>query len=129
MRRMIDPKTVEKYYNHYINLIQTKSSSKEVSIYFNIITSRKDKYTTFEEVFNALPDDGYFGVNGYIRPRNNNTQAIFIYAVTKTGSGNLSFKVMDYYISQAEDKTVTFTSSSSGESSNLIVNSDVVVEL
>lgn len=128
MRRMIDPKTVEKYYNHYINLIQTSSSSKEVSIYFNIITSRKDKYTIFEEVFNALPD-GYFGANGYIRPRNNNTQATFIYAITKTGVGNLSFKVMDYYIRQAEDKTVTFTSSTSTDSSNLIVKSDNVVEL
>lgn len=140
MRRMIDPKTVggagqKKYYNHYISLKTTYSGSNyDTRIWFNIINSRKDKYTDVNELYDALPNGVYFVATGYDQLKTDENKTSFIYSISKSGSGSkpLALNIMTYVMIQAEDKTVTFNKypyiSYTGISSFGIV-ADVVVEL
>lgn len=140
MRRMIDPKTVggagqKKYYNHYISLKTTYSGSDyNTRIWFNIINSRKDKYTDVNELYDALPNGVYFVATGYDQLKSDENKTSFIYSISKSGSGvkPLALNIMSYVMIQAEDKTVTFNKypyiSYTGIS-NFGIVADVVVEL
>lgn len=140
MRRMIDPKTVggagqKKYYNHYISLKTTYSGSNyDTRIWFNIINSRKDKYTDVNELYDALPNGVWFVATGYDQLKSDENKTSFIYTISKSGSGEkpLALNIMSYVMTQAEDKTVTFNKypyiSYTGIS-NFGIVADVVVEL
>ena len=140
MRRMIDPKTAggagqKKYYNHYISLKTTYSgSNSNTRIWFNIINSRKDKYTDVNELYDALPKGVYFVATGYDQLKSDENNTTIIYSISKSGSGTkpLALNTIRYAMIQAEDKTVTFNkypSISYSGISNFGIEADVVVEL